>query len=610
MCGIIGYIGNREAAPILMDGLKHLQYRGYDSAGIAVINKKRGERIRAVGKLKNLKKKIKNKKLKGNYGLGHVRWATNGRVTEKNAHPHSDCEENLYLIHNGIIENYKKIKKRLKEKGHKFDSDTDTEVICHLIEHFFEDNLEKAVQKTLQYLKGAYAFVVIHKDDPEKIVAARFSSPLIVGVKNGEYFVGSDPSVLLPYTNKVIPLKNGEMAIISKNDIKIRDKDNILKEREPEELDMKIQEAQKKGYSHFMLKEIFEEPAAIKDSIRGRTIEEKGLAKLGGLIDYKDKLKKIERILIVACGTAYYAGLVGECMIENYAKIPVEVEVGSEFRYRNPVIDKKTAVLAISQSGETADTLAAIEEAKRKGALTLGIVNVVGSSVARETDAGVYNHIGPEIGVASTKAFISQMTILSLLTIFLARQRGMSVSKGKKIIKEIKKLPQLAEETLSKNKVKIKELAKKYKDFNNFFFFGRKFNYPIAIEGALKLKEVSYLHAESYPAGELKHGPIALIDKNFPSFFLAPDTSVYDKIVNGIEEIKTREGPVIAITNKSKEKKVRELADDVVIVPKTIEILSPILNVIPFHLLAAYIGLELDRDIDKPRNLAKSVTVE
>ncbi len=610
MCGIIGYIGNKKARPILMNGLKHLQYRGYDSAGIATIDNGKGTRVRAVGKLKNLKKKLKKEDLKGNYGLGHVRWATNGKVTEKNAHPHSDCEEKLYLIHNGIIENYKVIKEKLKEKGHKFDSETDTEVIAHLIEHFFEGNLEKAVQKALHYLEGAYAFAAIHEDDPDKIVAARFSSPLIVGIKDGEYFVGSDPSVLLPYTNKVIPLENGEMVTITKDDIKIRDKNNSIQERKPKELDMEIQEAQKKGYSHFMLKEIFEEPDAIKDSIRGRTIEDKGLAKLGGLIDYKDELKNIERIMIVACGTAYYAGLIGEYMIENYAKIPVEVEVGSEFRYRNPVIDEKTAVLAVSQSGETADTLAAIEEAKRKGALTLGIVNVVGSSVARETDAGVYNHIGPEIGVASTKAFISQMTILGLLAVFLGRQRDMSLSEGKKIIKEIKKLPELAEKTLSENESRIKELAKKYKEFKNFFFFGRKFNYPIAVEGALKLKEVSYLHAESYPAGELKHGPIALIDKNFPSFFLAPDTSVFGKIVNGIEEIKTREGPVAAITNKSKEKELKELADDLVIVPKTIEMLSPILTVIPLHLLAAYIGLELGRDIDKPRNLAKSVTVE
>ncbi|MFW6283559.1 MAG: glutamine--fructose-6-phosphate transaminase (isomerizing), partial [Minisyncoccales bacterium] len=526
MCGIIGYIGNKKATPILMNGLKHLQYRGYDSAGIATLNNKKRKRVRATGKLINLKEKLKDKTLEGNCGLGHVRWATNGKVTKENTHPHSDCEEKLYLVHNGIIENYKEIKKKLKKKGHKFNSETDTEVIAHLIEHFFEGNLEKAVQKSLYYLKGAYAFVVVHKDDPNKMVAARFSSPLIVGIKDNEYFIGSDPSVLLPHTNKVIPLKNEEVVTLTKNDIEIRDKDNLLKEREPKELDMEVQEAKKKGHSHFMLKEIFEEPDAVKDSIRGRTIEEKGLAKLGGLIDYKNKINDIERIIIVACGTAYYAGLVGEYMIENYAKIPVEVEVGSEFRYRNPVIDKKTAVLAVSQSGETADTLAAIEEAKRKGALTLGSVNVVGSSVARETEAGVYNHIGPEIGVASTKAFISQMTILGLLTVFLGRERDMSVSKGKEIIKEIKKVPELAEKTLSDNKDKIKKLAQKYKKFNNFFFFGRKFNYPIAVEGALKLTEVSYLHAESYPAGELKHGPIALIDKNFPSFFLAPDTSV------------------------------------------------------------------------------------
>jgi len=605
MCGIIGHLGKYNNLKIGIDALKRLEYRGYDSAGLAAFNAEKKDifSLKTVGRISNLEEKFSKSPIFGNPFILHTRWATSGRVTEANAHPHWDCKKNIYIVHNGIIENYRTLKDKLLAMGHKFSSDTDTEVVSHLIEYFFKGNLEEATRKALKLIKGTYALLIISREDPQKIVAARLSSPLIIGIKDKDYFIASDYNAIIPYAKKVINLEDNEIATITPGNF------FILKEREPEELDLKLEEAQKGKFSHFMLKEIFEEPEAIRNSISGRLLPEEGLAKLGGLEEVKDKLKEIERMIIIGCGTARYAGLVGEYMLEEYAGIPVEVDVGSEFRYRKPIINEKTAVLSISQSGETADTLAALREAKRKGALALGITNVVGSTQTRETDAGIYNHVGPEIGVASTKVFISQLTILALLTMYLGRQREMSLVTGRRISQELQKLPGLAETILKQDK-QIQELAKKYSQFRNFFVLGRKYNYPIAMEGALKLKEVAYLiHAESYPGGEMKHGPIALIDENFPSVAICPSDSVYEKMLNAIEEAKSRNGKILAVATEGNED-IKKIADDVIYIPKTLEMLTPILTTIPLHLFAAYIGLELGLDIDKPRNLAKSVTVE
>ncbi len=610
MCGIVGYIAKKETPHSLklgIEALKRLEYRGYDSAGFAIWDKNKKEIFsqKAVGRITKLEEKVNNNNSSffGNPIILHTRWATTGEVNEANAHPHCDCQNNIWLVHNGIIENYQALKTKLEKEGHKFSSDTDTEVIAHLIEKFFKGNLEEAVRKALGFLKGTYGLAVISRDDPNKIVAARLSSPLLLGLGENEFLVASDPAAIIAHTKKVIYLDDGEIVTITPEDF------FIIKEKKPEEIEWSLEEVQRGGFSHFMLKEIFEEPEAIRNSIKGRLIPEEGLVKLGGLEPVADKLREINRLIIIGCGTARYAGLVGEYMIEEYAGIPVEVDIGSEFRYRKPIINGNTAVLAISQSGETADTLAAIREAKRKGALTLGITNVVGSTQARETDAGVYSHVGPEIAVASTKAFISQLAILALLTIYLGRQKDMSLVTGRRIAQELQKLPELAESILKQNQ-KIKELAKKYSKFRNFFYLGRKYNLPIAMEGALKLKEIAYyVHAESYPGGEMKHGPIALIDENFPSVFIAPSDSVYEKVVNAIEEAKVRKGKAIVIATEGNEE-IKKIADDVIYIPKTLEMLTPILSTIPLHLFAAYLGLELKCDIDKPRNLAKSVTVE
>jgi glucosamine--fructose-6-phosphate aminotransferase (isomerizing) len=607
MCGIIGYFGKKSDVKIGLDALKRLEYRGYDSAGLAVYDpeKKSIFSVKTVGKISKLEEAFYKSPVSGNPFILHTRWATTGKVTQENAHPHFDCKKNIFVVHNGIIENYKDLKEKLTARGHKFVSETDTEVISHLIEHYFKGNLEEAVAKALKLLKGTYALAVISRDDPEKLVVAKLSSPLLigVGVKNGDYLVASDPNAIVPYAKKVVYLEDNELAVMTSQ------KFFVLKEKTLEDLDIKMEEAQKGEFSHFMLKEIFEEPESLKKSIAGRLLPEEGLVNLGGFENVKDKLKDIDRLIILGCGTARHAAMVGEYMLEEYAGIPTEVEIGSEFRYKKPVISENTAVLAISQSGETADTIGALKEAKRKGALTLGITNTVGSTQTRETDAGVYNHVGPEIGVASTKVFVSQLAVLALLTIYLGRQRGMSLVAGKEIASELQKLPELAEKVL-KQSGKIKEMAKKYSKYKNFFFLGRKYNYPIALEGALKLKEVAdSIHAEGYPAGEMKHGPIAMIDDNFPVFCLAPSDSVYEKMLNAIEEIKARNGKVIAVATEGNED-IRKMADDVIYIPKTMEMLTPILSVIPSHLFAAYAGLELGKDIDKPRNLAKSVTVE
>ncbi len=608
MCGIVGYIGKKDAVSILMEGLKRESYRGYDSSGIVVLQGNKPVCIKAVGKLENLEIKVGSSSIGGSVGLGHVRWATHGGVTEANAHPHHDCQSNIWLVHNGIIENYKELKKKLEKKGHKFLSQTDTEVLPHLIENFFQGNLEDAVRKALKLIRGTYGLAIISKKDPGKIVVARMASPLVISVNGGGGFVASDPAALVSHSNKAVFLEDGEIAVITPEDLAVTDLMNNQKEREAVELEWTVEEAQKGGYPHFMLKEIMEQPESLENSLRGRLILENGEARLGGLSSVKDKLRDIERIHIVACGTARHAGLVSEYMLEEYAGILTKVDAASEFRYRKSILDKKTAVLAISQSGETADTLAAIKEAKSKGILTLGITNVVGSTQARETEAGVYNHAGPEIGVASTKAFTSQLIILALLALYLGRQRQLSFVMGERIAKELSRIPELAKQVL-KNNSQIEKIAKKYKSCGNFLFLGRKYNYPIALEGALKLKEISYIHAEGYGAGEMKHGPIALIDETFPTMVICPSDSVYEKMVSNIEEIKARKGLIIAIATEGNEE-IKQLADDVIYIPKTLEMLTPILAVIPLQLFAYHMGVLRECDVDRPRNLAKSVTVE
>jgi glucosamine--fructose-6-phosphate aminotransferase (isomerizing) len=603
MCGIIGYIGQKPAFPILLSGLKRLEYRGYDSYGFCVFDQKNEPFLyKRVGKISEAENELLNLKVEGNIGQAHTRWATTGRVTKENAHPHWDCQKNFFLVHNGIIENYKEIKNRLEKEGHKFNSETDTEVLVHLIEKYFQGNLEEAVRRALRDIRGTYGIAVISKKDPQKIVAAKLSSPIILGINNDEFLVASDPAALITRTKQIINLDDNEIAVLKPDNF------FILKEKPLETIEWTPEEAEKGGYPYFMLKEIMEQPESLRNSQRGRIILEEGLAKLGGLESVKEKLRKIERLIIVACGTAYHAGLVGEYMLEEYARIPIEAEIASEFRYKKPILDKKTAVLAISQSGETADTLAAIKELKEKGVMALGIVNVVGSSIARETEAGVYNHAGPEIGVASTKALTSQLEILALLTLFLGRQREMSLVIGQRIAKEILKIPDLVKEVLE-NSSQIEKLAKKYKDYSNFLFIGRKYNFPIALEGALKLKEIAYVNAQGYGAGEMKHGPIALIDENFPTLAICSSDSVYDKMISNIEEIKARKGKVIAIATEGNEE-IKNLVDDVIYIPKTLEMLTPILSVIPLQLFAYYSGIIRGFDVDKPRNLAKSVTVE
>ena len=609
MCGIIGYIGKQQAVPILIEGLKRLEYRGYDSAGISVFAGKNIFTFKAVGKIAELEKKIDGKEIASSLGIAHTRWATHGKPCDKNSHPHSDCRGNIFLVHNGIVENYQELKENLEKKGHKFSSETDTEVIAHLIEEFNKKlDFKNAVIKTLKIIKGTYGLAIINKKEPQKIIIARLGSPLILGIGQDEYIVASDASAIIRHTKEVIFLEDGEMAIITPENYEIFNAQNKAVDKEATTLDWSLEKAEKQGFEHFMLKEIFEQPTSISDAVRGRLVVGDGLAKLGGLKDISEKLRAIERIIIVSCGTSYHAGLVGEYMLEEYAGIPVEVEYASEFRYRKTQLDKNTAIIAISQSGETADTLAAIREGKNKGALSLGIVNTVGSTIARETDAGVYNHAGPEIGVASTKAFTSQLAIFVLLTLFLGRQRDMSLVTGKRIAVEMDKIPRLIEEILEQAKA-IKKIAKKYAKYRDMLYLGRKYNFPIALEGALKIKEISYVHAEGYPSGEMKHGPIALIDGNFPSIIIAPSDSVYEKNLSGMEELKARGGKIIAIATVG-DKKIQKLANDVIYIPKTLEMLTPLLSVIPLQLFAYYVGIHKGLDVDKPRNLAKSVTVE
>jgi len=606
MCGIFGCVGVEDAAPILIEGLRSLEYRGYDSAGIFIPG---NSTIKAVGVIDNLAKKIP-KKLAGTSGIAHTRWATHGAPTEINAHPHHGQTDKLWLVHNGIIENYQELKKELEKNGHTFLSDTDSEILAHIIETQYEsaNSLEEATTQALKKVRGTYGIALMHASEPNKIVVARMGSPIVLGVGNKTFFVASDPSAILKHTKKVVYLNDGELATLSPDGYKVLTLDLKALHRAPDTLEWDVEQVQKSGYEHFMLKEIFEAPEVLLNSARGRLQQKQGNVKLGGLEDVAEKLKNIKRIAIVACGTASYAGMIGRYMLEEYGEMHAEIDIGSEFRYRNSLLDKDTAVLAISQSGETADTIASIKESKRKGLLTLGIVNVVGSTIARETDAGIYNHAGPEISVASTKAFLSQLEVLALLTIFLGRQRSMSVKTAKELIDEIVLLPEKTRLILDQHK-HIHKLAKKYKDYKNFFFVGRKYNFPVAYEGAIKLKEISYIHAEGYGAGEMKHGPIALIDKNFPTIAIVPTDSVYDKTISNIMEIKARGGPVIAIATQN-DKNIATIASEVIYIPKVHEMLSPILTTIPLHLFAYFMALENGRNIDKPRNLAKSVTVE
>lgn len=608
MCGIFAYTGGgeKDAGKLLLDGLLSLEYRGYDSAGIYTPE---SGSVKTPGAVAELRKKIP-KTFKGKSGIAHLRWATHGEPTERNAHPHQDCEGKLWVVHNGIIENFKELKQRLSKAGHTFASDSDTEVLAHLVEEHLkhQKSFEKAALAALNEVRGTYGIALQYKGEPDKLIAARMGSPIVLGLGDGEHFIASDPSPILPHTKKVVFLEDGEVAVLTPTSHKILKLDARAVRRKATEVDWSAEQAQKGGYEHFMLKEIMEGPRVVEDTLRGRLIAEKGTAKLGGLESVATQLEKIERIIIVACGTAYYAGLVGEYMLEEHAGIPVEVELGSEFRYRKPVLDEHTAVLAISQSGETLDTLEAVREGKRRGALTLGIVNTVGSTIARETDAGVYNHAGPEIGVASTKAFVSQLTALALFTLFLGRQRAMSAAQGKNIAQELKVLSSKLQTVLDK-KGNIEKLTKKYAPMRDFLYIGRRYSMPVAFEGALKLKEISYIHAEGCGAGEMKHGPIAMIDENFPTMAIAPKDSMYEKMVSNIHEIKARKGPVIAIATEGDEE-IAKLADDVIYVPPTIEMLSPILNVVPLQLFAYYFATQKGFNVDRPRNLAKSVTVE
>ena len=613
MCGIVGYIGKNNALPILLDGLKRLEYRGYDSAGVAIKTAAGVSSIKAVGKLAELEKKIGITPLNpplsgGQLGIAHTRWATHGQPTEDNAHPHTDCQKKIWLAHNGIIENYQELKSKLEAKGHKFISQTDTEALAHLLEDLYDGNLTSTLIKALKIIKGAYGLVLYHADEPDKLLAARCGSPLVLGLADDETIIASDVSAIIRYTKQVIYLDDNEVAEINGGGLKIYNLKNEEVAKRTDVIDWNVAESEKGGFPHFMLKEIFEQPASITNSLRGRIVLEEGKAKLGGLEEVERRLREINKIVIVACGTAKHAGLVGEYMFEEYAGVPTEVDYASEFRYRKPVLDNKTLVIAISQSGETADTLAAVREVKEKGALTLGIVNVVGSTIARETDAGVYNHIGPEISVASTKAFTSQAAILALMAVMLGRQRQLSLVMGQRIVRELAELPDKITEILKSSEA-IKTIAEKYYQFKHFAYLGRKYNQPVALEGALKLKEISYIHAEGFPSGEMKHGAIALIDENFPALVIIPADSVYEKNYSNLQEIKARGGQIIAVATPGDER-IKQAADEVIYIPKTLEMLTPILASIPLQLFAYHMAVLNGRDVDKPRNLAKSVTVE
>lgn len=615
MCGIVGYIGKREAYPIIINGLKRLEYRGYDSAGIALFDGTEIQLSKTKGKVVDLEARAEKEiSLKGNLGIGHTRWATHGVPNDVNSHPHYSNSGDLVIIHNGIIENYASIKKELQNRGYTFTSDTDTEVLVNLIEEVKkEDNVKlgKAVQIALNEVVGAYAIAVFDRNKPDEIVVAKLGSPLAIGIGDDEFFIASDASPFIEFTNNAIYLEDEELAIVRLGrDVKVRKiKNDKVVAPHIHELQLNIEQIEKGGYDHFMMKEIYEQPSVIKDTYRGRLLADKGIIRLGGLEDYIPKFINADRIIIIACGTSWHAGLVAEYIFEDLTRIPVEVEYASEFRYRNPIITEKDVVIAISQSGETADTLAAIKLAKEKGAFVYGICNVVGSTISRETHSGTYTHAGPEIGVASTKAFTTQITVLTMIALKLAKTKG-TISKSDYMLylRELDLIPTRVEEALKSNE-KIKEIAEVFKNASNFLYLGRGCNFPVALEGALKLKEISYIHAEGYPAAEMKHGPIALIDENMPVVVIAINSDHYDKVVSNIQEIKSRKGVIIAVVTEG-DTAVTEIADYVMVVPKTPETLTPLVTTIPLQLLSYHIAVLLDRNVDQPRNLAKSVTVE
>lgn len=608
MCGIVGYIGKKSVVPVLIEGLKRLEYRGYDSAGIAVYSDTGLIVQKVAGRVSRLENLMKDQKIGSTIGIAHTRWATHGEPTDKNAHPHTDCKGRIAVVHNGIIENCYALRQYLIQKGHTLRTETDTEVIAHLVEENYEDNLLKAVRIALCEVEGTYGLAVISLDHPREIVCARNGSPLVLGDGGDEFFVASDAAPIIPYTRQVVYLEDGELVSIKDTGFTI----STLEEKEItpkiEEISWTLGQIEKDGYSHFMLKEIFEQPSTLRNAIRGRLNMTDGTARLDGLDRHHEQLESVEKIVITACGTAWHAGLIGEYMLEEMTRVPVEVEYASEFRYRSPVVDKKTILFAISQSGETSDTLAALKEAKRRGATVLGVCNVVGSTIARATDGGVYIHAGPEIGVASTKAFTSQIMVLALISLLMGRMRTISVDKGRGIIKAIEKIPDQVARILELDK-KIKHIALDFYKKKNFLFLGRGYNFPVALEGALKLKEISYIHAEGYPAAEMKHGPIALIDEDMPVVFIAIRDYVFEKVLSNIEEVKSREGVVIAITTEG-DKEIQSKVKYCIPIPKTIDILTPLLTVIPLQLLAYHIATLKGYDVDRPRNLAKSVTVE
>jgi glucosamine--fructose-6-phosphate aminotransferase (isomerizing) len=612
MCGIVGYIGFREAWPIVIKGLKRLEYRGYDSAGIALIGESGLNIYKKAGKVVELENFADGKDQSGSIGIGHTRWATHGAPSDRNSHPHTSNDGQLSIIHNGIIENYATIKEELEKRGHTFNSDTDTEVLVHLIEEIYKNenhDLFEAVRLALHEVSGAYAIVVMDKENPDQLIAARKGSPMVIGVGEGEYFIASDATPIVEYTKNVIYLKDNEIAFLKRDELVITSLDNVEQTPYIHELEMKLEMLEKGGYEHFMLKEIYEQPRSIRDCLRGRIYPNEGRVQLGGLQEYAEKFKNIDRIIIIACGTSWHAGLVGEYLIEEYARIPVEVEYASEFRYRNPIITEKDIVIAISQSGETADTMAAIEMAKEKGATIFGVCNVVGASIPRITHAGAYTHAGPEIGVASTKAFTAQVTVLTLIAFFMAQQKGtVNNSKMVELLTELDLIPGKVEQALKADAM-IQEISAKFKDSRNCLFLGRGSGFPVALEGALKLKEISYIHAEGYPAAEMKHGPIALIDEEMPVVVIATKNSSYEKVISNIQEVKARKGIVLAIVTEGDET-VKAMADYVIEIPDASEAFLPLLATIPLQLLSYHIAVLRGCNVDQPRNLAKSVTVE
>lgn len=612
MCGIVAYVGHREACPLILKGLKRLEYRGYDSSGVALLNGNGLTVHKKKGKVAELEAELSEKNTQATTGMGHTRWATHGEPNDTNAHPHYSNDRKLAIIHNGIIENYATLKQKLQQKGHVFTSDTDSEVLIHFIEDVRKEtgkSLEEAVRLSLQEVVGAYAIVIMSDEHPRQLIAARKGSPLVIGIGEDEYFFASDATPIIEYTKDVVYLDDFEIAVVKDNELTILNLDNVPQVPYIQKLELELEAIEKGGYEHFMLKEIFEQPRSIADSMRGRVRADEAHVQLGGLRNYLDKLAESKRIVIVGCGTSWHAGLVAEYLFEELARINVEVEYASEFRYRNPIIQENDIVIAISQSGETADTLAAIELAKSKGAIIFGVCNVVGSSIARATHAGAYTHAGPEIGVASTKAFTAQVTVLTIMALATARRKGtLSEELYRQLLIELENIPAKVEQVLQ-SAAKIKEIAYIFTYARNFIYLGRGLNFPVALEGALKLKEISYIHAEGYPAAEMKHGPIALIDEDMPVVFLATKDSSYDKIVSNIQEVKARKGRVIAIVTEG-DTLIPTMVDFVIEIPKTHEILMPLLSVIPLQLLSYYVAVMRGRNVDQPRNLAKSVTVE